>query len=114
MRYANAGHHARGANGSGALTDLDAVGSGCGEVFHAGPAGDVTGDDGQGRECNAPNTIIQETVRAFNNTWYRDIANNLPEIRNGYAHATTELGCGIKLSNSFLENQETIKKIRSL
>ncbi|GIS30661.1 MAG: hypothetical protein Ct9H90mP2_10440 [Dehalococcoidia bacterium] len=25
---------------------------------------------------NAPNTIIQETVRAFNNTWYRDIANN--------------------------------------
>ena len=63
---------------------------------------------------NAPNTIIQETVRAFNNTWYREIANNLPVIRNGYAHATTELGCGIKLSNSFLENQETIKKIRSL
>tara|TARA_Y100001970_G_scaffold31899_1_gene39758 strand:- start:9369 stop:10580 length:1212 start_codon:yes stop_codon:yes gene_type:complete len=63
---------------------------------------------------NAPNTIIQETVRAFNNTWYKEIASNLPDIRNGYAHATAELGCGIKLSNLFLENKETIKKIRSL
>ena len=59
MRDANAGHHACGANGPGALTDLDAVGSGCGEVFHAGPAGDVTGDDGQGRECvaNEPDRV---------------------------------------------------------
>ena len=63
---------------------------------------------------NAPNTIIQETVRAFNNTWYQEITNNLPDIRNGFAHATQEIGCGITLSETFIENNLTIKKHRSL
>ena len=63
---------------------------------------------------NAPNTIIQETVRAFNNTWYQEIASNLPDIRNGYAYATSEIGCGITLSESFTENELTNKKYRSL
>jgi len=63
---------------------------------------------------NAPNTIIQETVRAFNNTWYQEIANNLPDIRNGYAHATSEVGCGINLSKSFLDDRLTKKRDTSL
>jgi L-alanine-DL-glutamate epimerase-like enolase superfamily enzyme len=63
---------------------------------------------------NAPNTIIQETVRAFNNTWYQEIVNNLPDIRDGYAYATQEIGCGTNLSNSFINSKETITKTSSL
>ena len=63
---------------------------------------------------SAPNALIQETVRAFNNTWYKEIVSNMPVINDGFAHSTTELGCGVKLSKNFLENKKTSIKTRSL
>ena len=63
---------------------------------------------------NAPNTIIQETVRAFNNTWYQEIVNKTPDINNGFAYATSEIGCGVTLSQSFIDNKSTKKKYKSL
>ena len=63
---------------------------------------------------NVRNTLIQETVRAFNNTWYKEIVSNMPVINDGFAHSTTELGCGVKLSKNFLENKKTSIKTRSL
>ena len=63
---------------------------------------------------NAPNTIIQETVRAFNNTWYQEIVDKVPEIKNGFAYATTEIGCGVKLSQNFIQNKNTKKKYKTL
>lgn len=32
---------------------------------------------------NAPNALVQESVRAFYNTWYRDLVTALPEVKNG-------------------------------
>tara|TARA_B100001105_G_C22378460_1_gene438451 strand:+ start:119 stop:1333 length:1215 start_codon:yes stop_codon:yes gene_type:complete len=63
---------------------------------------------------NVPNTIIQETVRAFNNTWYQNIVNKLPKIENGYAYASNDFGCGVDLSNEFLSNKDTEKKVIAL
>ena len=33
---------------------------------------------------NAPNALIQESVRAYYRTWYRDLATALPKIENGF------------------------------
>ena len=44
---ADAGDDARGADGAGALADLDGVGAAVGEELGAGGAGDVAGDDGE-------------------------------------------------------------------
>jgi hypothetical protein len=33
---------------------------------------------------NSPNALIQETVRAYNATWYNDIVTALPRIEGGF------------------------------
>ena len=38
---------------------------------------------------NAPNALIQETVRAFLSTWYRDLVTELPRIKAGFAYPMT-------------------------
>lgn len=44
-----------------------------------------------------PNGLIQETVRAFLRTWYRDLVEGLPEIRDGHIAPTREPGLGVRL-----------------
>jgi len=44
-----------------------------------------------------PNAVIQETVRAFLRTWYGEIADPLPEIRDGHISAPRSPGLGMKL-----------------
>lgn len=56
---------------------------------------------------NAPNALIQETVRAFNASWYRDIVTELPVIENGHALPPEGIGIGTELLQSFLEDPET-------
>jgi hypothetical protein len=56
LRDAHAGDDARGADGAGPLADLDGIGAALREVFHAGGAGDVAGDDGQFGESASRNT----------------------------------------------------------
>jgi L-alanine-DL-glutamate epimerase-like enolase superfamily enzyme len=46
---------------------------------------------------NAPNSLIQETVRAFYAGWYRDVVTELPRIERGYAFPTNKLGLGLAL-----------------
>ena len=46
---------------------------------------------------NAPNAFIQETVRAYNTSWYPKIVDRMPDIRDGYAYAPTEPGLGMAL-----------------
>ena len=40
--------------------------------------------------------------------------NKLPKIENGYAYASNDLGCGVDLSNEFLSNKDTEKKVIAL
>jgi galactonate dehydratase len=45
---------------------------------------------------NAPNALVQESVRAFHRTWYRDLVTALPPITDG--HITVPDGPGLGLT----------------
>jgi L-alanine-DL-glutamate epimerase-like enolase superfamily enzyme len=46
---------------------------------------------------NAPNALIQESVRAFYRTWYRDLVTGCPEVRNGMISVAQTPGHGVDL-----------------
>jgi galactonate dehydratase len=46
---------------------------------------------------NAPNALIQESVRAFYRTWYRDLVTALPEVKNGMITVPPGSGLGMEL-----------------
>jgi len=46
---------------------------------------------------NAPNALIQETVRAYTSTWYRDLVTVMPKLENGYAYPMEGPGLGTAL-----------------
>jgi L-alanine-DL-glutamate epimerase-like enolase superfamily enzyme len=47
---------------------------------------------------NAPNALVQESVRAFYRTWYRDLVTALPEVSNGMITVPEGPGLGANLS----------------
>ena len=47
---------------------------------------------------NAPNALIQESVRAFHRTWYRDLVTALPPISNGQITVPPGPGLGLELN----------------
>ena len=46
----------------------------------------------------APNALIQESVRAFYRTWYRDLVTALPTVENGMIGVPEGPGLGLELS----------------
>ena len=46
---------------------------------------------------NAPNTLIQEVVRAFFTGWYTELATGLPEVEHGRVRLSNRPGLGIEL-----------------
>jgi L-alanine-DL-glutamate epimerase-like enolase superfamily enzyme len=46
---------------------------------------------------NAPNTLIQETVRAFYSGWYRELVTDLPTVSNGMVTPPAGPGLGLEL-----------------
>ena len=46
---------------------------------------------------NAPNALIQETVRAYYGGWYKELVTTLPEIADGFVSAPTGPGLGTEL-----------------
>ena len=46
---------------------------------------------------NAPNALIQETVRAYYTGWYRELVTELPAVRDGYVTPPPGPGLGTKL-----------------
>jgi L-alanine-DL-glutamate epimerase-like enolase superfamily enzyme len=47
---------------------------------------------------NAPNALVQESVRAFLRTWYRDLVTALPEVRGGMITVPPGPGLGMDLA----------------
>ena len=47
---------------------------------------------------NAPNALVQESVRAFYKTWYRDLVTALPAIENGMITVPPGAGLGVELN----------------
>jgi L-alanine-DL-glutamate epimerase-like enolase superfamily enzyme len=58
---------------------------------------------------NAPNALVQESVRAFYRTWYRDLVTALPEVRDGMITAPPGPGHGMRLSPE-LDRQFTAQR----
>ena len=46
---------------------------------------------------NAPNALIQETVRAYYSGWYRELVTMLPDIADGFIAAPVGPGLGTEL-----------------
>jgi galactonate dehydratase len=46
---------------------------------------------------NAPNALIQESVRAFYKTWYRDVVTEVPPVKNGMITVPAGPGLGLDL-----------------
>ncbi|MCX7301402.1 MAG: mandelate racemase/muconate lactonizing enzyme family protein [Rhodobacterales bacterium] len=46
---------------------------------------------------NAPNALVQESVRAFYRTWYLDLVTALPEVKNGMITVPPGPGLGLDL-----------------
>ncbi|MBV9269385.1 MAG: mandelate racemase/muconate lactonizing enzyme family protein, partial [Acidobacteriaceae bacterium] len=46
---------------------------------------------------NAPNALVQESVRAFYNGWYKDVVTDLPQVKNGYVTVSQMPGLGCEL-----------------
>jgi L-alanine-DL-glutamate epimerase-like enolase superfamily enzyme len=63
---------------------------------------------------NAPNTLIQETVRAYNHTWYKDIATALPRIEGGYAYPPEGPGLGMDLKETLLKDKRMKTRVSEL
>lgn len=47
---------------------------------------------------NAPNALVQESVRAFYRTWYRDLVTALPPVENGRITVPPGAGLGMELN----------------
>ena len=58
---------------------------------------------------NAPNALVQESVRAFYKTWYRDLVTALPEVKNGMITVPPGAGLGMEL-NPDLERAFTVSR----
>jgi galactonate dehydratase len=60
---------------------------------------------------NAPNTLIQEVVRAFYTGWYPDLTTGLPEVANGRIRPSTDPGHGIELHPGLTERPDATVRI---
>jgi L-alanine-DL-glutamate epimerase-like enolase superfamily enzyme len=63
---------------------------------------------------NAPNALIQETVRAYNATWYNDIVTTLPRIEGGFAYPPAGIGVGTELKESLLKDKRLRKRVSEM
>ena len=59
---------------------------------------------------NAPNALLQETVRAFYTGWYKEIATALPIIEEGYLRLEPNPGLGLELLPDFLKRNDTYRQ----
>ena len=46
---------------------------------------------------NAPNALVQESVRAYYRTWYRDLVTEVPPVENGFITVPSGPGLGLEL-----------------
>ena len=61
---------------------------------------------------NAPNALVQESVRAFYRTWYRDLVTALPEVKGGMITVPPGPGLGLDLRPD-LDRRFTVSRRRS-
>jgi L-alanine-DL-glutamate epimerase-like enolase superfamily enzyme len=63
---------------------------------------------------NAPNALVQESVRAYHRTWYRDLVTALPEIADGYITVPPGPGLGMELAPDLDKRFTAIRRVSAL
>jgi galactonate dehydratase len=58
-----------------------------------------------------PNTLIQESVRAFYNGWYRELVTDLPKIEAGYVYPPEAPGLGLELLPAVFERPDLTSRL---
>ncbi|HEV7254266.1 MAG TPA: mandelate racemase/muconate lactonizing enzyme family protein [Mesorhizobium sp.] len=61
---------------------------------------------------NAPNALIQESVRAFRKTWYRDLVTEVPPVEDGFITVPSGPGLGLDLDPE-IDKKFTVTRRRS-
>lgn len=62
----------------------------------------------------APNAFMQESVRAFWDGWYREIATDVPQVVDGIIHASEAPGIGVELRDDFLARPDLLRRCSRL
>jgi galactonate dehydratase len=60
---------------------------------------------------NAPNALVQESVRAFYTGWYRELVTEIPRVENGWIYPLTGPGLGTELLPEVLERPDATSRI---
>lgn len=58
-----------------------------------------------------PNTLIQESVRAFYKGWYTELVTTVPRIENGYVYPMEGPGLGVELLPSFFKRTDLSTRV---
>lgn len=61
-----------------------------------------------------PNTLIQESVRAFYKGWYKELVTEVPRIEGGYVYPMEGVGLGTELIPSFFERSDLTTRVSEL
>ena len=57
-----------------------------------------------------PNTLIQESVRAFYDGWYKELVTAVPRIEGGYVYPMEGPGLGVELLPQVFERSDLIHR----
>jgi galactonate dehydratase len=63
---------------------------------------------------NAPNTLIQEVVRAFYTGWYTELAEGLPEVAEGRVRLSERPGLGVTLKEGLERRADATVRVTQL
>lgn len=61
-----------------------------------------------------PNTLIQESVRAFYTGWYKELVTELPRIEGGYVYPMEGPGLGTELLPAVFERPDLTRRVSTL
>ncbi|MDS9469658.1 mandelate racemase/muconate lactonizing enzyme family protein [Paracoccus sp. MBLB3053] len=61
-----------------------------------------------------PNTLIQESVRAFYKGWYRELVTEVPRIEGGFVYPMEGPGLGTELVPAFFERSDLTTRLSEL
>ena len=61
-----------------------------------------------------PNTLIQESVRAFYRGWYTQLVTAVPRIEGGYVYPMEGPGLGVELKSDVFERTDLMRRISEI
>jgi galactonate dehydratase len=63
---------------------------------------------------NAPNALVQESVRAFYTGWYRELVTEVPRVEDGWIYPLTGPGLGTELLPDVISRPDAVVRVSRL